>query len=87
MKSKIEWVGFAAMIASCTSFFPGAYTVWINWPKPASSISLPMYVIFDLGVVLWIVYGVKKQVWAMWFTNAIIAVPAFSVLAYKLIYG
>lgn len=83
----IELIGWIAMILSIISFFPQAYSVWKGRPKPATSISLPMYTIFNIGVVLWVIYGVAIDAQLIWLTNAAIAIPAFSVLAYKLIYG
>jgi MtN3 and saliva related transmembrane protein len=52
--------------------------------RDLSGISLPMYTIFTLGVVLWLVYGILIRDWPVIIANAVTALLAGLVLLLKL---
>ena len=51
----IETVGFVAAILTTTAFLPQALHSWKT--RDLSGISFKMYMIFTIGVTLWLVYG------------------------------
>ncbi|HEX7027506.1 MAG TPA: SemiSWEET transporter [Gammaproteobacteria bacterium] len=53
--------------------------------RDTSSLSLAMYVIFTLGVGLWLAYGILKQDVAIIAANVVTFVFAFLILCIKLI--
>ncbi|MEM0359748.1 MAG: SemiSWEET transporter [Candidatus Diapherotrites archaeon] len=50
-----ELLGFAAGFLTTISFLPQAVKAWKT--KSTRDISLPMYILFVLGVFCWVVYG------------------------------
>ena len=80
-------LGFVTGALTTLSFMPQVYQVWASKPIPATAISLPMYIIFVVGISGWLVYGVRIKSTPVVVWNAITLVLAASVLAYKLMYG
>lgn len=76
-----ELLGFIA--ASCTTFafVPQVLLVWRQ--RHADGISTGMYLIFSLGVFLWLLYGLQLQAWPVVLANGVTLVLALSVLAMK----
>jgi MtN3 and saliva related transmembrane protein len=81
----IEWVGFAAAFLTTFSFIPQA--VLAIRTRDTRSISRGMYIIFTIGVALWLVYGIALVSWPMIFANTITLALAATILAMKLRYG
>lgn len=84
---RIEILGLLSGICTTSAFIPQVFTVWSMRPIPATSISLPMYVLFNLGVIGWAVYGVKIRALSIAVMNSITAILALSILVYKCMYG
>ncbi len=80
-------LGFVAGALATGSFVPQVYKVWAERPMPATAISLPMYVIFILGVSGWLIFGVRIKSGPVVIWNAITLALAALILAYKLMYG
>ncbi|MFH1455249.1 MAG: SemiSWEET family transporter [bacterium] len=45
-----------AGMAMSLGYYPQAYSIWKN--KSAENISIPMFVIFSFGTIIWTVYGI-----------------------------
>ncbi len=84
---QIEWFGLACGIITTSSFVPQVVTIWNMRPLPATAVSLLMYVILSVGLVGWLVYGIKKRARAVVFSNIASLVLSAFVIAYKFIYG
>jgi len=84
---RVEILGIMAGICTTSAFVPQVYTVWSMRPVPATSISLPMYMLFIIGVIGWAVYGIKIKSQSIIIMNSITSVLALSILVYKCIYG
>lgn len=80
-----EWIGFAAAFLTTVSFIPQA--IMTIRTKNTSGISRGMYLMFTMGVALWLAYGVHLMSWPMIFANTVTLVLAGVVLALKLRYG
>jgi len=88
MKSRsLERLGFLAAALCSISFIPQVWDIWNKRPAPATAISLPMYVILNTGVILWVIYGIGTKSRPVWVANLTILAFSLSILAYKLIYG
>lgn len=81
----IEWIGFAAAALTSASFIPQA--VMTIRTRDTRGISRGMYVIFTIGVSLWLVYGIALESWPMIFANTTTLALAGTILALKLKYG
>lgn len=80
-----EWVGFAAAVLTTSSFIPQA--VMTIRTRDTRSISRGMYIIFTIGVALWLAYGIALQSWPMILANAVTLFLASTILVLKLRYG
>jgi MtN3 and saliva related transmembrane protein len=84
---RVEVLGMIAGICTTSAFIPQVYTVWSMRPTPAVSISLPMYILFTLGVIVWAIYGIKIHAQSIIIVNATTSLLALSILIYKCVYG
>jgi MtN3 and saliva related transmembrane protein len=81
----LEWFGYAAAVLTTGSFIPQA--VMTIRSRNTSGVSLAMYVIFTLGVGLWLVYGIALQSWPMILANTVTLGLAATILALKVRFG
>lgn len=81
----IELLGTLAGILTTFSFIPQAYQTLKT--RQTHGISLPMYLIFTLGVFCWLVYGFALSAWPIVAANALTFLLAFSILTMKLRFG
>ncbi len=80
-----ELFGYLAALLTTSSFLPQA--VKTIRTRNTSGISLAMYVIFTIGVALWLVYGIVLNSWPMIAANTVTFGLAATILALKVRYG
>ena len=85
MPMNFEWIGYAAAVLTSASFIPQA--VMTIRSRDTHSISRGMYIIFTVGVALWLAYGIALGSWPMIFANVVTLILASTILALKLRYG
>lgn len=56
-----DLIGYPAAFLTTVAFVPQAWKSWRT--RDLSGISLPMYALFTLGVLLWLVYGLA--IWSL----------------------
>jgi MtN3 and saliva related transmembrane protein len=80
----VDAVGYFA--ASCTTlaFLPQAVKVLRD--KDTKSLSLGMYVLFTVGVGLWLAYGILKDDYVITLANAITIILSLAILVTKIRY-
>ncbi|MDP2425016.1 MAG: SemiSWEET transporter [Candidatus Izemoplasmatales bacterium] len=78
----IDYIGVAAAFLTTISFLPQAISV-VKTNKTAG-ISLPMYVLFSIGVVCWSIYGLARNDIPLFVANSITLVFALVVLITKI---
>ena len=78
----IELVGFVAAICTTVAFVPQLLRV-IRL-RSAREISLPTFLLFSVGVFLWVIYGVHIGSKPVIASNAITLVVSLSILILKL---
>jgi MtN3 and saliva related transmembrane protein len=81
----LEWLGYAAAVLTTGSFIPQA--IMTIRTRNTRGISRGMYVIFTLGVALWLAYGVVIGSWPMILANVVTLLLAATILGLKLRYG
>ena len=81
----LEWFGYAAAVLTTGSFIPQA--VMTIRSRNTSGVSLAMYVIFTLGVALWLLYGIALKSGPMILANSVTLALAGTILALKLRFG
>ncbi|ULC60029.1 SemiSWEET transporter [Flaviramulus sp. BrNp1-15] len=80
----METIGFIAAILTTAAFLPQVYKTWKT--KDVSSLSMPMLIMFFIGIVLWLVYGFLKNSPSMIFANSITVVSSFLLVYFKIKY-
>ncbi len=80
-----ELVGYAAAGLTTAAFAP---QVWHTWrTRDVSGISLAMYLVFTLGIALWLLYGWLRGAWPIVAANAVTLALAVAILTMKLRWG
>jgi MtN3 and saliva related transmembrane protein len=74
----IDPIGYLAAMLTTVAFIPQVLHTWRL--RSANGISLGMYVVFTLGVVLWLLYGVLLGAWPIIIANAVTLALTTSVL-------
>lgn len=77
-------IGLIAATLTTISFVPQVLKTIKD--KDTKSISLSMYVLFTLGVFLWLCYGLLTQSLPVICANAVTFILALIILTYKLKY-
>lgn len=85
MNTGTTTIGFVAALLTTVAFLPQALKVWQT--RSAKDVSLGMYMLFTLGVALWLIYGVLLNSWPIIVSNLVTLVLAGVVLAMKLRFG
>ena len=77
-----EFIGFAAGLLTTISFVPQVLRVWRT--KSVDGISPLMYILFCLGLLFWLIYGIFLKSPSMILANFVTLILAGTVLIYTL---
>ncbi|HYN53547.1 MAG TPA: SemiSWEET transporter [Methylotenera sp.] len=77
-------IGYFAAFLTTAAFLPQALHSWKT--RDLSGISLPMYSMFSLGVLCWLIYGLMIVSWPIIVANSITFLLAFAVLMLKVMH-
>ena len=80
-----ESYGFIAAILTTIAFLPQLYKTWTT--KSAEDVSLITLILFIIGLICWIVYGIKINSTPILVANIVTLIFNFSILILKLIYS
>ena len=80
----IELIGLIAAVLTTAAFLPQVYKTWKT--KDVSALSLPMLILFFIGIVLWLIYGIYLKSLSMILANGITVVSALLLLYFKIRY-
>ena len=84
MTLTLDHLGFAAAACTTGAFIPQVLMVWRE--RGAPGISIGMYVLFMLGVGLWLAYGLAIDAWPVIIANGVTLLLAGAVLGMKLVF-
>jgi len=79
-----EGIGVGAALCTAASFAPQLARVWKR--KSAEDISLLTYLVFSMGLVLWLWYGVRIGSVAVLLANSVTLVMTGMILVLKVRY-
>jgi len=85
---QIDFMEIVGIIAGCCttgSFVPQVLHSWRT--KSVEDISLRMYLLLTVGIVLWIIYGIHVESFAVIVANVVTFVLAVAILTMKIRYG
>ena len=80
----IKYIGFFAAFCTTFAFLPQAIKVYQT--KSTRDISLYMFLIFTIGVLSWLIYGLIINDLPVILANAVTLVLSFFILIYKILY-
>jgi len=75
----VTLIGMLAAALTTFAFFPQAYKVYKT--KHTKDLSLPMYIIFSAGVLLWLIYGIIINNLPIILANSITLISCAYILA------
>jgi len=78
-------IGSAAATLTTMAFIPQVWKIWRT--KHTADISMGMYVLFTIGVALWLTYGILIGSWPIIMANSFTLVLASAVVAMKSKFG
>ena len=82
MNLDVNHLGFAAAVCTTAAFLPQVWLVWRQ--RGAPGISVGMYLMFIVGVALWLMYGMALDSWPVVIANSITLLLASAILGMKL---
>ena len=80
----LKYIGFLAAFCTTFAFFPQAVKVWKS--KSTRDISLYMFIIFTIGVLSWLIYGITISDLPLILANAVTLALSLFILIYKIKY-
>ena len=80
----IDLFGFSAAFLTTIAFIPQLYKTWQT--KSAEDVSLIMLILFIIGLICWIIYGLKIHSIPIFVANIVTFIFNFSILILKLTY-
>lgn len=83
--NNIEILGLIAAFLTTTSFVPQVYKTWKT--KDVSGLSLPMFSMFTVGIILWLIYGIYIDSLSIILANTVTVVLSFMLVYFKLKYS
>ena len=81
----IDLFGFLAALLTTIAFLPQLYKTWET--KSADDVSLIMLILFIIGLICWIIYGININSIPILVANIITFIFNFSILILKITYG
>ena len=78
----IKYIGFFAAFCTTIAFLPQAIKVFKT--KSTKDISLYMFIIFTIGVLSWLIYGLIINDLPIILANAVTLILSIFILVYKL---
>ena len=81
----IVLVGSIAALCTTIAFLPQVIKVYKT--KHTKDLSMMMYVIFTIGVIFWMYFGILTEAWPIIIANALILILCVYILIMKKIYG
>ena len=80
----MNYIGFFAAFCTTIAFLPQAIKVYKT--KSTKDISLYMFLIFTIGVLSWLIYGLIINDLPVILANAVTLILSFFILIYKIRY-
>tara|TARA_B100000945_G_scaffold233937_1_gene190228 strand:- start:150 stop:422 length:273 start_codon:yes stop_codon:yes gene_type:complete len=81
----IDLFGFLAALLTTIAFLPQLYKTWKT--KSADDVSLIMLLLFIIGLICWIIYGLKINSIPIILANIITFIFNFLILILKITYS
>ncbi|WP_350286388.1 SemiSWEET transporter [uncultured Croceitalea sp.] len=80
----IEILGLIAAALTTSAFIPQVYKAWKY--KSTKDISMTMYLVFLVGIILWLFYGIAIESLSVAVANGVTIVLALAIIIAKIRY-
>ncbi|MBU4149199.1 MAG: SemiSWEET transporter [Candidatus Omnitrophica bacterium] len=80
----VTLLGFVAATLTMTAFLPQVIQTWKT--KSTKDISLGMFIIFCIGALTWLVYGILINALPVIITNIVLFILGVIILTFKIRY-
>jgi MtN3 and saliva related transmembrane protein len=84
MDFSVEIIGVTGAILTTASFVPQVYKTYKT--KSVEGISLTMYTVFLIGLIFWLVYGIKINSFSVIMANTITGILVLIIILLRIIY-
>lgn len=84
MSVNSEVIGVIAAVLTTAAYVPQVYKVWKE--KSAKEVSLTMYLVMLTGLILWLIYGVMIDSFAIKLANTVTIILVSSIIYFKIRY-
>ena len=81
----IDLFGFLAALLTTIAFLPQVFKTWKT--KSADDVSLTMLILFNIGLICWIIYGLNIDSIPIVLANVVTFIFNFSILILKINYS
>ena len=81
----VEIIGIIAAVLTTSAFLPQVYKTWKT--KNAKALSMPMLILFFVGIVLWFIYGILINSLSLILANGITVISYAFLIYFKLKYN
>jgi len=81
----IEIIGLIAAVLTTSAFLPQVYKTYKS--KDVSSLSMPMLLLFFVGIILWFIYGIIIESFSLMMANGITIGSYALLIFFKLKYA
>lgn len=85
MTDLAETIGLMAGVLTTLSFVPQVHQTWRT--RSTKDISLPMFLAFCTGVLLWLIYGIMIRSLPVILANGVTLILSGAILVMKLRWG
>lgn len=80
----METLGYFAGILTTIAFIPQVLQIYKT--KSAKDVSLAMFLLFTLGVLLWLIYGIEAKALPVIIANSVTLILSMVILFFKFKY-
>ena len=84
MDLSVEIIGIIGASLTTASFVPQVYKVVKT--KSVEGISLTMYLVFFIGILFWLYYGLKIESFSVIMANIITGILVLIILLFRILY-
>jgi MtN3 and saliva related transmembrane protein len=84
MTFNIEIIGLLAAVCTTAAFIPQVYKTWKT--KLVDELSLTMYVVFLIGIIFWLIYGLNINSISIILANTVTGLLVLVLIYFKLKY-
>ena len=85
MTTAFTWVGYAAGTLTTIAFFPQVLHVWQT--KRADDLHWGMLLMFTVGILLWLIYGISLRLMPVILPNVVTLVLQGAIIFLKVRYA